>query len=160
MEQDWGAVLREIHLFLGPVDTVTCAGEQGGGMGRIFLDINRPHVCLLEVEEAWLLKGHCSSLCNWIDLSFYPCSDCRSKFVDLIPIKYTPFLIFSQHLSRQLPPKEIREHKGVKVLLLLRPFFFFEGLLNNLKIEAYQYASLCANLLCKSSDSAHELIKK
>ena len=39
-------------------------------------------------------------------------------------------------------------------------FFFFEGLLNNLQIEAYQYASLCANLICKSSDSAHELIKK
>ena len=86
-------------MVLGSVDTVTCAGEQGeGGMGDIFLDINRPRVCLLEAEEAWLLKGHGSSLCDWIDLSFYPCSVCRRKFVDLIPVKYTPFLIFSQHL--------------------------------------------------------------
>ena len=47
-----------MHLILGPVDTVICAGEQGeAGMDRIFLDINRPCVCLLEVEEAWLLKG-------------------------------------------------------------------------------------------------------
>lgn len=38
-------------LALGPVDTVTRAGGARGGKGRIFLDINRPHVCSLEARR-------------------------------------------------------------------------------------------------------------
>ena len=86
------------------MDTVTCAGQQGeGGMGRIFLDINRPRVCLLEVEEAWLLKGHSSSLCDWIDLSFYPCSVCTTMALDEQPRKargiHKTFIFLDKALS-------------------------------------------------------------
>ena len=91
-------------MTLGPADSDLSWG--GEGVGRILLDINKPHVPLRRrsFTDAGLKRpgwgspspDGCGS--QFQKLSIPAVFSLRRKLVDLLPIKIYSFLIFSQHL--------------------------------------------------------------